>query len=185
MTEKNQELRKKMHKKEQLTSQISELELELKKLQHDIKKLEENHALQISKEKEYSKKTKDQNALKEAESLSDQQGRELERRIKHSEERRNALSRIVNPKAQTMYDQHEKCFTSIQQKIRLIEKDRRQIERTIELMDEKKRNTLIRAHQQVTKDFGSIFGTLLPGANAELRSFPGKTVLDGLEVSRG
>lgn len=49
-------------------------------------------------------------------------------------------------------------------------------------MDEKKKDTIIKAHQQVTRDFGSIFGTLLPGANAELRAPLGKTVLDGLEV---
>ena len=34
---------------------------------------------------------------------------------------------------------------------------------------------------QVNKDFGSIFSTLLPGANAMLAPPEGQTVLDGLE----
>ena len=35
---------------------------------------------------------------------------------------------------------------------------------------------------QVNKDFGSIFSTLLPGANAKLQPPDGRDVLDGLEV---
>lgn len=60
--------------------------------------------------------------------------------------------------------------------------DKTKIEQAIALMDQRKTDTIIKAHQQVTRDFGSIFGTLLPGANAELRPQLGKTVLDGLEV---
>lgn len=63
-----------------------------------------------------------------------------------------------------------------------MERDKRKIEQAIVAMDETKRATIIKAHQQVTRDFGSIFGTLLPGADAELRPPAGKTVLEGLEV---
>jgi structural maintenance of chromosome 2 len=38
------------------------------------------------------------------------------------------------------------------------------------------------AWEQVTKDFGSIFSTLLPGNKAKLQPPDGQTVLDGLEV---
>jgi structural maintenance of chromosome 2 len=38
------------------------------------------------------------------------------------------------------------------------------------------------AWEQVTKDFGSIFSTLLPGTKAKLQPPDGQTVLDGLEV---
>lgn len=64
-----------------------------------------------------------------------------------------------------------------------MERDKRKIEQAILTMDERKKDTIMKAHQQVTRDFGSIFGTLLPGSNAELKAPQGKTVLDGLEVS--
>lgn len=63
-----------------------------------------------------------------------------------------------------------------------MERDKNKIEHAIITMDERKKDTILKAHQQVTRDFGSIFGTLLPGSNAELRAPHGKTVLDGLEV---
>lgn len=73
-------------------------------------------------------------------------------------------------------------YNDVQKKIAIVQADKRKIEEAIVLMDAKKEETIIKAHQQVSRDFGSIFGTLLPGANAELRAPPGKTVLDGLEV---
>lgn len=51
-------------------------------------------------------------------------------------------------------------------------------------MDRTKEQSLKLAYQQVSKDFGSIFGTLLPGANARLVPPPGKSILQGLEVNR-
>lgn len=50
-------------------------------------------------------------------------------------------------------------------------------------LDEKKKKALRRAWSQVDKDFGSIFSTLLPGANACLKPPDGMDVLDGLEVT--
>ncbi|KOB73578.1 Structural maintenance of chromosomes protein 2, partial [Operophtera brumata] len=52
-------------------------------------------------------------------------------------------------------------------------------------LDEKKRKTLIQACDQVNRSFGSIFSTLLPGAQAKLKPPDGRTVLDGLEVRVG
>lgn len=108
VADKNHEIQKKISKKEQLQAQISEMELQIKKLQHEVNKLEDNYKLHAAKEKEYSKKCADENALKEAQALSDQEGHELEKRIRHSQERRNVLSRTVNSEAQSMYDYHEK-----------------------------------------------------------------------------
>lgn len=51
-------------------------------------------------------------------------------------------------------------------------------------LDKKKHETLKLAYQQISKDFGSIFSTLLPGSNARLvPMFGGKGLVDGLEVS--
>merc|ERR1719375_2825029 len=42
--------------------------------------------------------------------------------------------------------------------------------------------TLRRTWEKVTKDFGSIFSTLLPGTNAKLQAPEGMTETDGLEI---
>lgn len=49
-------------------------------------------------------------------------------------------------------------------------------------LDKKKKDSIELAFKQVNKDFGSIFSTLLPGANVKLKPMDGKTILDGLEV---
>ena len=67
-------------------------------------------------------------------------------------------------------------------KRRIIENDRSQIEKVIEELDVKKRETLVSTYEKVNRDFGSIFSTLLPGASARLEPPPGGSVLDGLEV---
>lgn len=52
----------------------------------------------------------------------------------------------------------------------------------IQELDRKKNEALKRAYDQVNRDFGSIFSTLLPGTKAKLVPAEGQTVLDGLEV---
>ncbi|VVC86492.1 unnamed protein product [Leptidea sinapis] len=70
-------------------------------------------------------------------------------------------------------------------KKKIVEADRAKLVQVMGELDEKKRRTLVTACEQVNRDFGSIFSTLLPGAEAELRPPPGLTVLDGLEVRVG
>lgn len=64
----------------------------------------------------------------------------------------------------------------------IVEADKAKIVAVIKELEEKKNIALKHAWEQVNRDFGSIFGKLLPGANAKLAILPGKTVLDGLEV---
>jgi structural maintenance of chromosome 2 len=70
----------------------------------------------------------------------------------------------------------------LQEKRRIVLNDRSKIEKVIHELDEKKRETLELVWQKVTKDFGSIFSTLLPGTRAKLEPVEGTTFLDGLEV---
>lgn len=108
IAEKNREIQKKIHKKEQLVTEISELELEIKKLDHEIKQLSNEYKNSVAREKEYSKRCKNDKTLEEAAALSDIDGRELEKRIRNGQEKRNKMSRTVNAKAQSMYDVEEK-----------------------------------------------------------------------------
>ena len=63
----------------------------------------------------------------------------------------------------------------------IIAKDKNQIEKVIDELDVKKKETLATTYAKVNRDFGSIFSTLLPDASARLEPSNGN-VLEGLEV---
>ena len=63
-----------------------------------------------------------------------------------------------------------------------MEQDKRKLLQVIRDLDKKKEEILRKAYDQISKDFGSIFSTLLPGANAKLLPPTGQTILQGLEV---
>jgi hypothetical protein len=74
-------------------------------------------------------------------------------------------------------------YQDVMSKKKIVEADRAKLVQVMAELDEKKKKTLAAACAQVNRDFGSIFSTLLPGAQGRLRPPPGQTVLDGLEVS--
>lgn len=74
-------------------------------------------------------------------------------------------------------------FNELRKKQKIVENDKKKILATMAQLDQKKKNSLKLAYEQVSKDFGSIFSTLLPGANAKLVPPHGKTILEGLEVN--
>lgn len=71
----------------------------------------------------------------------------------------------------------------MRKKQKIVENDKNRILRIMAKLDQDKKNSLKLAYEQVSKDFGSIFSTLLPGANAKLVPPLGKTILEGLEVN--
>ena len=89
-------------------------------------------------------------------------------------------------------------------KKKIVEEDKKKITLVIKELDEKKKQALRTAWDQVdassnnclrwmlswfwiqvNKDFGSIFSKLLPGTTAKLEPPQGQDVLDGLEVKVG
>lgn len=74
-------------------------------------------------------------------------------------------------------------YQEVLRKKLVVEQDRKKLVEVMGELDEKKRRTLVAACEQVNRDFASIFSTLLPGAQAQLRPPPGLGVLDGLEVN--
>ncbi|KAJ8984302.1 hypothetical protein NQ317_012272 [Molorchus minor] len=175
IAEKNKEVQKKIQKKEDLLAKNNDLQLKIKELAHEIKKLEDKCKHSKTREQEYAKKIKPDNVyLEKAEQLSHKEGLDLERRIKIAQEKKQKLGRTVNAKAQSMFEQEEKQFNELRKKQKLLT--------TMTDLDQKKKNSLKLAYEQISKDFGSIFSTLLPGANAKLVPPAGKTILEGLEV---
>ncbi|XP_045067015.1 structural maintenance of chromosomes protein 2-like [Coregonus clupeaformis] len=80
-----------------------------------------------------------------------------------------------------MLSQAEERYNDLMKKKRIVENDKSKILQTIEELDQKKKEALNIAWQKVNKDFGSIFSTLLPGADARLAPPEGCGALEGLE----
>ncbi|KAJ8247752.1 hypothetical protein GJAV_G00249880 [Gymnothorax javanicus] len=107
--------------------------------------------------------------------------KEAGQRLKKLEETKGKLERNVNMRAMNMLSQAEEKYNDLMKKKRIVEIDKSKILKTIEELDQKKNEALNIAWQKVNKDFGSIFSTLLPGADARLAPPEGCGVLDGLE----
>ncbi|KAI4883401.1 hypothetical protein NFI96_032452 [Prochilodus magdalenae] len=107
--------------------------------------------------------------------------KEAGQRLKRLEETKDKLERNINRRAMNMLSEAEERYNDLKKKKRIVENDKAKILETIKELDQKKNEALNVAWQKVNKDFGSIFSTLLPGANARLAPPEGCGVLDGLE----
>lgn len=107
--------------------------------------------------------------------------KEAGQRLQKLQEVKEKLGRNVNLRAMNVLTEAEERYNDLMKKKRIVENDKSKILATIEDLDQKKNQALNIAWQKVNKDFGSIFSTLLPGANAMLAPPEGQTVLDGLE----
>lgn len=83
-----------------------------------------------------------------------------------------------------MFEKAEQEYQDLKQRKSIIENDKDKIEKVIAELDAKKNETLKKAWAKVNRDFGSIFSTLLPGANAKLEPEEGKTVRKLLDPMR-
>ncbi|XP_065220294.1 structural maintenance of chromosomes protein 2 [Planococcus citri] len=108
--------------------------------------------------------------------------KEIASKLPALQERKAKLGRAVNARAVNLLGKEEEQFQELLKKKEIVEADKAKIVAVIKELEEKKNAALQFAWERVNKDFGSIFGKLLPGANAKLATLPGKTVLDGLEV---
>ncbi|XP_070563660.1 structural maintenance of chromosomes protein 2-like [Ptychodera flava] len=108
--------------------------------------------------------------------------KEAGRRLQKLQETRDKLAKNVNQRAMNMLSKAEEKYNDLMKKKQIVENDKKKILATIIELDEKKSQALRKAWEQVNKDFGSIFSTLLPGTNAKLAPPEGQSVLDGLEV---
>ncbi|KAK9888184.1 hypothetical protein WA026_000453 [Henosepilachna vigintioctopunctata] len=179
----NKEIQKNQSKKEKLLEQNNELLLEIKKINHEIKKFEDDLKNCKGREADLAKKLKHENKyVEDGAKLSNKEGQDLERRIREKQEIKNKVGRKVNAKAQTMFEQEEKQYNEVKKKQAIVENDKKKLLAVMVELDEKKKQSLKLAFDQVSKDFGSIFNTLLPGAFAKLAAPFGMTILEGVEV---
>ncbi len=67
-----------------------------------------------------------------------------------------------------MIEKAEQDYVDLKKKREIIQADRAKIMKTIQELDQRKKKALELAYEKVNRDFGDIFSTLLPGANAKL-----------------
>jgi structural maintenance of chromosome 2 len=76
----------------------------------------------------------------------------------------------------SMFEKAEQEYQDLVQRKTIIENDKSKIESVIDELEQKKQETLQKTWAKVNRDFGSIFSTLLPGANAKLEPEEGRSV---------
>lgn len=95
------------------------------------------------------------------------------------------LGRNLNKKVMNMYDKAHEDYQDLVAKRDTIWKDKEKILSVIDDLDQRKKEAVIRTWNKVNVDFGSIFGTLLPGTDAKLEPPPNmqtETEITGLEI---
>ncbi|KRT82397.1 hypothetical protein AMK59_3238 [Oryctes borbonicus] len=179
---KNKNIQQKYKAKDKLIEQNNEHDLEIKKMEYELKKAQDEHKMMKGRFSELSRRCKDTNLINEARKLNEQEGAELETKIRKQVQKKCELSKTVNVKAHQLFEHHARVFENVKAKIADVQKDQAKLKDSIESLDKTKLDLVKKAYTQVTKDLGSILGTLLPGANARLKIPDGKTILQGLEI---
>ena len=96
-----------------------------------------------------------------------------------------SLSKRINKKVLSMFEKAEQEYADLMSKKEIVLQDKAKIEAVISELGQKKIEALQKTWAKVNTDFGSIFSTLLAGANAKLEPQEGCLVEDGLVVKVG
>ncbi|KAI9907348.1 hypothetical protein PsorP6_004659 [Peronosclerospora sorghi] len=189
MTRCDHQLKELSARQNALSKKKSDLEIERKKTEHKIarmvkdesdakmmvKRLEKAHPW-IETEKEYFGREHTDYDFQRRDPSS------ANRRLLELKETQGALSKKINKKVMGMIEKAEQEYQSLMNKRHIIENDKEKITSVIKELDAKKNEALQTTWVKVNKDFGSIFGTLLPGTHAKLDPPTNGTILDGLHV---
>jgi len=183
------EIASKASRKEQLIKQAAEQELESQKMAHSVSKLEtdvKEADRRVADMLESYEWIKDDRSFfgqpNTAYDFKAQDPAEAGRRIQKLESTKEKLGKSVNMRAMNMLGKAEEQYNELMKKKTIVQNDKAKILETIKELDHKKKEALRQAWEQVNKDFGSIFGSLLPGTTAKLEPLAGQDVLAGLEV---
>ncbi|XP_076762636.1 structural maintenance of chromosomes 2 [Xylocopa sonorina] len=188
----NAHVQKLVTRKEDIIKQSKEAELEIKKLNHEVNSIKDIATDCKEKVSELIRKyewiEQDKVYFGKTGGIYDfsvNKPAEMEQRVHQLQSSREKLSRSINTRAISLLDKEEEQYNDMIKKKKIVENDKGKILETIKHLDDKKKQTLTKAWEQVNKDFGSIFSSLLPGANAKLQPPENQTVTEGLEVKIG
>lgn len=189
MTQFSSELRALKATKEDLQKHIDSLELEAKKVKVNIAKIEKDRA---NAEKFVTSMMKKHSWIQSEKAAFGVPGgdydfastdvRGMKTQLEELKSEQDALAKKINKKVMGMIEKAEAEYTELLRKRKVVENDKKKIQAVIEELDIKKKTELERTWVKVTRDFGSIFSTLLPGAAAKLEPPEGMQAWEGLEV---
>ncbi len=178
-----------LHENDKIGKQISDADLEIKKLEHKISRFVTSQkdatrfVQQMLKQHTWIADEKKAFGMAKTEyDFSATDPAQANKRLAQLQEEQDRLTKSLNKKVMSMFEKAEQEYKELMQKKTIIERDKEKLEPVIAELDEKKNEALSTTWQKVNHDFGSIFGTLLPGTKAKLDPPAGHTVLDGLEV---
>lgn len=185
----NKEIKAKTDRKEKINKDIIDKGLEVQQLNHSIAKSKDEvkDAQRRVKDmlEEHEWINEDRKFFGQANTAYDFKATDpadAGKRIQKLESTKDKLSKSVNMRAMNMLGKAEEQYNDLLKKKKIVENDKSKIMDVISELDQKKRQALRQAWDQVNKDFGSIFSSLLPGATSKLEPPQGQDVLDGLEV---
>ncbi|KAG4304716.1 hypothetical protein PORY_001769 [Pneumocystis oryctolagi] len=171
------------------TGYISEANLELRSLRHEINRLNKDRQSifqflkQMEAEHEWIQDEKENfgkpNTMFD---FSNHDIKKYKESLNSLSERFQTLKKKINPKVINMIDGVEKKENALRTMVKTIHKDKRKIEDTIRSLEDYKMEALQKTWKKVDSDFGKIFSDLLPGSFAKLVCPEKKTIADGLEI---
>lgn len=192
INQQNEDIQKLNARKEDIIKQSEETELEIKKLNHDINSFNDyakNCEHQIAKLiKTYQWIEEDKQYFGKEGGMYDfniNKPEEMSEKLQKLQSHCDKLSRNVNARAINLLDKEEELYNDTVKKKEIVKNDKKKILETIKCLDERKKEILLKAWEQVNKDFGSIFSSLLPGADAKLQPPENQAPIDGLEIKIG
>ncbi|KAJ2082316.1 Structural maintenance of chromosomes protein 2 [Coemansia sp. RSA 988] len=104
------------------------------------------------------------------------------RRLRKLEGQVASMRKTTNTAVMTNIESVTKREAALKQMLKTVVRDKRKIEDTIQSLDKYKVETLERTWQLVDKDFGAIFGELLPGNTSRLETLEGQPLAAGLAI---
>ncbi|KAJ2558831.1 Structural maintenance of chromosomes protein 2 [Coemansia sp. RSA 1933] len=107
---------------------------------------------------------------------------QAKRNLRKLEDQFASMRKTTNTAVMANIENVTKRETSLKQMLKTVIRDKRKIEDTIESLDKYKVETLERTWKLVDKDFGAIFGELLPGNTARLEILEGRQLSEGLAI---
>ena len=188
---KNDDIHKLLQKSEQLSKDSEGKKLEIRKLEHQIESIEKEatdaaktlrHLVKnnpwIEEEKEDFGNEKAGYPLKK----TDFNPGKIKGDIINLTNKKNALAKTVNMRANHLLVDQEKEFEEVTKKRSIVEQDKVKLLQYMKEVDMKRKDELKKAFKTINDHLGSIFRSLLPGSDAKLEAPLGKTIHDGLEI---
>ncbi|TYI35474.1 hypothetical protein ES332_A03G078900v1 [Gossypium tomentosum] len=161
--------------RKKLENEVKQMEMEQKDCSTKVDKLIEKHAWIATERQLFGRSGTDYD-------FASRDPHKAREELDKLQTEQSSLEKRVNKKVMAMFEKAEDEYNDLMSKKNTVENDKSKIKKTIEELDEKKKETLKVTWVKVNHDFGSIFSTLLPGTLAKLEPLEGCSFLDGLEV---